>query len=46
MVILYCAENVDIAWTQTRIPFPYLCIVQESEFKSVSVSESDYVIKP
>ena len=46
MATLYYTQNVHIAWTQTRIPTPYLGIVQEWESESVPVSVSGYAFKP
>ena len=38
MATLHYAENVHVAQTRTQIPTPYICIAQESEFISESVS--------
>ena len=43
---LYCAEHVHIVQTQTRIPTPYFCMRQESEFKSITKSVSSNVNEP
>ena len=46
MATLYYTEHAYIEQTRTRIPTPYFCKGQESEFESVPESVSGNVNEP
>ena len=46
MATLNYVGSVHIAKIQTRIPIPYFCTVQESQYESVPPSKSGNAIKP
>ena len=43
---LHYTEHIHMAQTQTWIPTPHFCIGQESESKSIPLSEFNNVSKP